>query len=734
MLEKNELIALVGAAQQNDQQAFCRLVTAFQPWALSYANGILSDYHQAEDVCQDAFVTAYEQLDALRTPEAFPGWLRRIVFSRCSRVSQARPPSVDADSIQLPDASPDQAVRLVNREQRRVLAAALAALPQQDRIVIRLFYFANCSHRNIAGFLDVPISTVKKRLHDALHKLMERTLDMTTKVNQTNDAEFADKVQLLIAIQDGSAKTVGQILERYPKLISAEARWPDAAQSGFWPGRLSPLHRAAGLGRTKILGMLIDAGAPADGYEIAMSPLHTAVLMDQLDTARLLIDRNASVDVATDRGLTPLHFAAMRDNAELATVLMEGGADQGRRDKLGRRPQDWALEMNNNRVLSVLKGEDPQPTEIASRSSELDRTVVSKSSQELLGRAIDAAWQPLDGGPKINQPSVTQTQRTHGSEALYTGIKAIDLIVPLAKGGVSCLTTPNSGIGKIVTLTQIIYNLATIHDHAIVYVGAQRDDASLQELMMTWREAFGMKDKMVENHMVHVFGQQNEGQAELIETGCLVARHLADCGHNVTMVIEGGLAQTAAAADTIASTVGIDTSRAIPALSISALSIPALSISALWVGDWTAELLGLAEADCVITLDKRRASEGLFPAIDPQRSSSRVVETAAESGRKTTRDKVIRTLLRYVDIWPSYDRSGIEGLQHLANPAEEQNIAIRGRQLDRFLTQPFFGTEMYTGLPGVAVAIEAAIRGCEEILEGRHDDVPQERFQMIGAL
>ena len=60
MLEKNELIALVGAAQQNDQQAFCRLVTAFQQWALSYANGILSDYHQAEDVCQDAFVTAYE--------------------------------------------------------------------------------------------------------------------------------------------------------------------------------------------------------------------------------------------------------------------------------------------------------------------------------------------------------------------------------------------------------------------------------------------------------------------------------------------------------------------------------------------------------------------------------------------------------------------------------------------------------------------------------------------------
>jgi ankyrin repeat protein len=249
-------------------------------------------------------------------------------------------------------------VRLVNREQRRVLETALTLLPEHDRIVIRLFYFSDCSHKDIAGFLDVPISTVKKRLHDARGKLTERNINVTKKEHQTNNAKLANKVELLIAIQDGSAKTVGQILEHYPKLISAEARWPDAAQSGFWPRRLSPLHRAAGLGRTKILGMLIDAGAPADGYEIAMSPLHTAVLMDQLDITRLLINRSASVDVATDRGFTPLHFAAMRDNAELATVLMEGGADQRRRDKLGRRPQDWALEMNNNRVLSVLKGKE----------------------------------------------------------------------------------------------------------------------------------------------------------------------------------------------------------------------------------------------------------------------------------------------------------------------------------------------------------------------------------------
>lgn len=189
-------------AARDQRQAFDRIVRRFQDLAFACAYGVLGDFGQAEDAAQEAFLTAWRHLDHLKTPEAFPGWLRRIVLTHCGRQTRGgRLDTVPLDTLRdlpSPDGDPYQA--LARRETRDEVREAILGLPEHERVVTALYYINDYSQPDIAAFLEVPLTTVKKRLYSARQRLRERMLGMVQealkKRRPSNDEGFANTVAL----------------------------------------------------------------------------------------------------------------------------------------------------------------------------------------------------------------------------------------------------------------------------------------------------------------------------------------------------------------------------------------------------------------------------------------------------------------------------------------------------------------------------------------------------------
>ena len=182
-------------------EAFGELVAGFQDMAFACAYGVLGDFYLAEDAAQEAFITAWQRLDQLRAPEAFPGWLRRIVLTQCSRLTRGKrlkivPLESCADA---PSAGPDPQAAAEQRELQSRVLSAIRALPVNERQVVTLFYVGGYTQSDIGEFLQVPLSTVTKRLHTARRRLKEGAVVEMFKDDLRNrrpsrDGSFADKV------------------------------------------------------------------------------------------------------------------------------------------------------------------------------------------------------------------------------------------------------------------------------------------------------------------------------------------------------------------------------------------------------------------------------------------------------------------------------------------------------------------------------------------------------------
>ncbi len=174
---------LVRRAQGGDLSAFDSLVTRFRDMAVGYAYSLLRDFPLAEDAAQEAFVQAYKDLRSLRQPEAFPAWLRRIVFKHCDRLSRRKtPPLVPLESAtEARDDRPDPLRNLERRERREVVLESVETLPRHERVAVSLFYIDGYSMAEVGRFLEVPAATVKSRLHSARRRLKERTMGMVRK-------------------------------------------------------------------------------------------------------------------------------------------------------------------------------------------------------------------------------------------------------------------------------------------------------------------------------------------------------------------------------------------------------------------------------------------------------------------------------------------------------------------------------------------------------------------------
>lgn len=200
-----ELGKLVAEAQRGDLAAFNQLVCRFQDSAAAYAFSVLGDFQLAEDAAQDAFLEVFRCLPALREPLAFPGWLRRVVFKQCDRMT--RPKQVGTVSLEAvfdePHPHSDPQTLLEAGETARQVREAIADLPEGERSVTLLFYFGQHSHAEIAAFLDVPVSTVKKRLFTARRRLKKEMMTVMEEEmdgqRPSRNTEFADRVRVSTA-------------------------------------------------------------------------------------------------------------------------------------------------------------------------------------------------------------------------------------------------------------------------------------------------------------------------------------------------------------------------------------------------------------------------------------------------------------------------------------------------------------------------------------------------------
>lgn len=197
-----EIEKFVLAIQRGDYTAFDTLVFRFQDSAVAYAYSVLGDFQLAEDAAQEAFLEAFHCLATLREPLAFPGWLRRIVFKQCDRITRRKQvPTVSMEAVfEEPAPHSDPQVLSEESEAARQVRAAVAALPEGERSATLLFYFGQHSHSEIAAFLGVPVSTVKKRLFTARQRLkkemMQTMQEEFTGQRPSRNTEFAERVKL----------------------------------------------------------------------------------------------------------------------------------------------------------------------------------------------------------------------------------------------------------------------------------------------------------------------------------------------------------------------------------------------------------------------------------------------------------------------------------------------------------------------------------------------------------
>ncbi|MEM7533001.1 MAG: sigma-70 family RNA polymerase sigma factor [Chloroflexota bacterium] len=760
----SDLQSLVIAAQQGNKDAFGHIVHRFQDMAYAGAYAMLGDTGLAQDAAQEAFIDAFESLSKLREPAAFPGWFRRIVLKHSDRqIRRRRVSTVSLDVVienglesrydtgtQMSHAldmrSPlntgesslgtDPAILFEKTTSQQNVYDAIAQLPAHQRLVTALFYVEGYSQKEISEFLEIPVTTIKKRLFTARKRLKQRMVNMVEKQLQENKpsqtAEFATAVQFFVALTDGDSTQLGKLLDQYPDLLEAKTEWKMSLKSHYWPLGSTPLQLATGLGDEAIVDLLLARKADVSaGNMTAMTPLHLAVIMQQPEIAHKLIAHGADVNARSQVEQTPLHLAVLRNKRLMADILINYGADATLKDREGRTPVDWAvLKAQTTKrdvgILSLFKENGIKVPAVVSEDSGEGQEVVSRSertlptSQALLGRVIDATGTPMDDlGPIAGQTqSIIYPTQASVSPFLQTGIKLIDLIAPLRRGGRNGIFTPLAGVGHMAMMAQLMEIMQNAYDGYTVYLGVEMGGISAPSLKLFWRE-WGCDDSTI-----HVFAREHdsaEKRLQVAETGLNIAEALRRAGNDVLLVVETELALS---------------DGVMPYLQANTVSTPEAAITTVFDGKETVGVLPDAyqQLDSIITFDVRRKSQHLYPAIDVIHSSSTMMDSPfiSSAHRQTARD-VQRLLRRYEDLHPMVSRGGVESLWYL-NDEQAKVDALRARKLHRFLTQPLYGAEPWTGTIGQLVHPSETVRGCRAILDGECDDIAEEAFLYIGTL
>ncbi|MBF8266906.1 MAG: atpD [Dehalococcoidia bacterium] len=367
-----------------------------------------------------------------------------------------------------------------------------------------------------------------------------------------------------------------------------------------------------------------------------------------------------------------------------------------------------------------------------------------------LGRLFNVTGDPLDNlgpveaeetWPIHREPPSFEEQESH-TEMLETGIKVIDLITPFTRGG-KIGAYGGAGVGKTVIIMELIRNIATVHKGYSVFAGVGERSREGNDL---WHE---MQGSGVIKNTVLVFGQMNEPPAVRLRialTGLTMAEYFRDReGQDVLLFIDniyryilagmevsallGRMPSAVGYQPTLATEMGdleerITTTKKGSITSFQAIYVPA--------DDYTDPgiVTTFAHLDAVIALERSIAEQGLYPAMDPLTSNSRILDplVVGEEHYRVARG-VQQVLQRYKDL---QDIIAILGMEELS---EEDKVTVaRARRIQRFLSQPMFVAEAFTGRDGRYVPVKETVRGFKEILEGKHDDLPEQAFYMVGGI
>ncbi|MET3999799.1 F0F1 ATP synthase subunit beta [Marinobacterium sp. MBR-109] len=342
----------------------------------------------------------------------------------------------------------------------------------------------------------------------------------------------------------------------------------------------------------------------------------------------------------------------------------------------------------------------------------------------------------------VHQPPPPLARRSTQTEVFETGIKLIDVLLPLERGGKAGLFG-GAGVGKTVLLTEMIHNMIGHHEGVSIFCGIGERCREGEELH---RE---MKQAGVLSNMVMIFGQMNEPPGSRFRVGhaaLTMAEYFRDDEHRDVLLLIDNIFRFIQAGMEVSGLMGQMPSRLgyQPTLGTELSQLEEriantdrgaiTSIQAVYVpaDDFTdpAAVHTFSHLSASIVLSRKRASEGLYPAIDPLQSSSKMT-TPGIVGERHYRlaQEIRRTLAQYEQL---KDIIAMLGLEQLSS--EDRKVVARARRLERFLTQPFFTTEQFTGLTGKLVSLETSLDGCERILRDEFADYPERALYMIGAV
>jgi len=368
----------------------------------------------------------------------------------------------------------------------------------------------------------------------------------------------------------------------------------------------------------------------------------------------------------------------------------------------------------------------------------------------VLSRMFDVFGHTIDRGAALSEVqwrSVHRAppplaQRSTKSEIFETGIKVIDVLVPLERGGKAGLFG-GAGVGKTVLLTEMIHNMIGHQQGISIFCGIGERCREGEEL---YRD---MKDAGVLPDMVMVFGQMNEPPGSRFRVGfaaLTMAEYFRDDEHRDVLLLIDNIFRFIQAGMEVSGLMGQMPSRLgyQPTMGTELAGLEEriantdsgaiTSIQAVYVpaDDFTdpAAVHAFSHLSASIVLSRKRASEGLFPAIDPLQSSSKMATTGIVGERHyALAQEIRRTLAQYADL---KDIIAMLGLEQLS--PEDRKVVGRARRLERFLTQPFFTTEQFTGLKGKLVSLKDSLDGCERILRDEFKDCPESALYMIGSI
>jgi len=366
-----------------------------------------------------------------------------------------------------------------------------------------------------------------------------------------------------------------------------------------------------------------------------------------------------------------------------------------------------------------------------------------------LGRIFNVLGEPIDELGEVNaelhypihRPAPSFAEQSTSTEIFETGIKVIDLIAPFTKGGKTGIFG-GAGVGKTVVIMELIRSIATVHQGNSVFAGVGERTREGTALYREMIESGVMKDTVM------VYGQMNEPSGVRLRvalTALAMAEYFRDQGKDVLLFIDnifrftmsgsevsallGRMPSAVGYQPTLSTEMGELQERITSTRSGSITSMQAVYVPADDYSD-PAPVATFTHLDATIALERSIAEKGIYPAVDPLVSTSRILDpNIVGPEHYNTAREVQRVLQRYKDL---QDIIAILGVDELSE--DDKLLVARARKIERFFSQPFYVAEQFTGIPGTYVPLRETVRGFREILDGKHDDLPEQAFQLVGTI